>query len=104
MKRGWAMAAVAALAVLGARAASAAEAVAKAPALPAVEVSEKATCEDALASEVFMDEKKCEDYGFFAADKKAECEKSCRKGKKCQKKERCGEEGCPDPGYCWKCG
>jgi hypothetical protein len=104
MKRGWAMAAAAALAVLGAQAAAAAE-TAKAPALSAVELSEKAVCEEAPGVvEELAAEAKCEDYGFFAADKKAECEKSCKKGKKCQKKEQCGGQGCPEPGYCWKCG
>jgi len=111
MKTRWAIAAGAALALLGARAASAAEPAAKVAATPTVEASERAVCEEAPAasSEEFSfatlgDEKKCGDYGFFDHDKKADCEKSCRKGRKCQKKERCGEEGCPDPGYCWKCG
>ena len=111
MKTRWAIAAGAALALLGARAASAAEPVAKVAATPTVEASEKAVCEGAFAasSEEFAfaalgEDKKCEDYGFFAHDKKGDCEKACKKGRKCQKKERCGEEGCPEPGYCWKCG
>jgi hypothetical protein len=45
----------------------------------------------------------CEDFGFFAADKKADCDKSCKKGNKCQRKQVCGDGQCPPPGYCWKC-
>jgi hypothetical protein len=45
----------------------------------------------------------CEDFGFFAADKKTECDKSCKRGNKCAKKQMCGEAQCPPPGYCWKC-
>lgn len=45
----------------------------------------------------------CEDFGFFAADKKTECDKSCKRGNKCAKKQVCGEAQCPPPGYCWKC-
>lgn len=45
----------------------------------------------------------CEDFGFFAADKKAECDKTCKKGNKCQRKQVCGDGQCPPPGYCWKC-
>jgi|EndMetStandDraft_7_1072992.scaffolds.fasta_scaffold28466_2 uncharacterized protein YfiM (DUF2279 family) len=45
----------------------------------------------------------CEDFGFFAADKRADCDKACHKGKKCAKKEMCGDGQCPPPGYCWKC-
>jgi hypothetical protein len=45
----------------------------------------------------------CEDYGFFAADKKTECDKACKKGNKCQRKQVCGDVQCPPPGYCWKC-
>jgi hypothetical protein len=45
----------------------------------------------------------CEDFGFFAADKRGDCDKSCKKGNKCQKKEMCGGAQCPPPGYCWKC-
>ena len=45
----------------------------------------------------------CEDYGFFAADKRGECDKACKKGNKCQKKQVCGDYQCPPPGYCWKC-
>ena len=45
----------------------------------------------------------CEDYGFFAADKKTECDKACKKGNKCQRKQVCGDAQCPPPGYCWKC-
>jgi hypothetical protein len=108
MKTRWAIAAGATLALLGARAASAAEPVAKLAATPTVESTERAVCEDAAAASSeefsFTEDPKCEDYGFFAADKKADCEKSCKKGRKCQKKERCGDTGCPDPGYCWKCG
>jgi hypothetical protein len=109
MKTRWAIAAGAVLALLGARAASAAEPFADTALTPTVEVSEKAACEEtaAMATEEFsfaVQEQKCEDYGFFAHDKKADCEKSCKKGRKCQKKERCGDTGCPEPGYCWKCG
>ena len=46
--------------------------------------------------------KTCEDYGFFEDRKK--CEASCKRGQKCQKKQMCGGEQCPPPGYCWKCG
>jgi hypothetical protein len=45
----------------------------------------------------------CEDYGFFAADKRNECDKTCKKGNKCQRKQVCGDAQCPPPGYCWKC-
>jgi hypothetical protein len=45
----------------------------------------------------------CEDFGFFAADKRGDCDKACKKGKKCSKKEMCGDGQCPPPGYCWKC-
>lgn len=45
----------------------------------------------------------CEDFGFFAADKRKDCEKSCKKGNGCAKKEMCGGGQCPPPGYCWKC-
>jgi len=45
----------------------------------------------------------CEDFGFFGADKKAECDKTCKKGNKCTKKQVCGDAQCPPPGYCWKC-
>ncbi len=48
-------------------------------------------------------DKTCADYDFFAPDQKDECNKSCKKGKTCVKKERCGNGPCPDPGYCWKC-
>jgi hypothetical protein len=45
----------------------------------------------------------CGDFGMWAADKRDDCNKSCKKGKKCVKKEMCGESRCPEPGYCWKC-
>ncbi len=45
----------------------------------------------------------CEDFGFFAADKKTECDKTCKRGNKCAKKQMCGDAQCPPPGYCWKC-
>jgi hypothetical protein len=45
----------------------------------------------------------CEDFGFFGADKRNDCDKACKKGKKCAKKEMCGDAQCPPPGYCWKC-
>lgn len=45
----------------------------------------------------------CGDFGMFAADKRDDCNKSCKKGKKCVKKEMCGDSRCPEPGYCWKC-
>jgi hypothetical protein len=45
----------------------------------------------------------CEDFGFFGADKKTECDKACKRGNKCSKKQVCGEAQCPPPGYCWKC-
>jgi hypothetical protein len=111
MKTRWAIAAGAVLALLGARAATAAEPAAGLAVTPTVEASETVACsEAAAASEEFSfalnnnEEQKCEDYGFFAADKKGDCEKACKKGRKCVKKERCGDVGCPEPGYCWKCG
>jgi hypothetical protein len=45
----------------------------------------------------------CEDFGFFAADKKTDCDKTCKRGNKCTKKQMCGDAQCPPPGYCWKC-
>ncbi|HET9315529.1 MAG TPA: hypothetical protein VFQ51_08050 [Vicinamibacteria bacterium] len=45
----------------------------------------------------------CEDFGFFGADKKTECDKTCKRGNKCTKKQMCGDAQCPPPGYCWKC-
>lgn len=45
----------------------------------------------------------CGDFGMFAADKRDDCNKSCKQGKKCVKKEMCGDYRCPEPGYCWKC-
>lgn len=45
----------------------------------------------------------CDDFGMWAADKRDDCNKSCKKGKKCVKKEMCGDYRCPEPGYCWKC-
>jgi hypothetical protein len=45
----------------------------------------------------------CEDYGFFGADKKTDCDKTCKRGNKCVKKQVCGDVQCPPPGYCWKC-
>ena len=46
--------------------------------------------------------KTCADFGFF--DDRKKCEASCKRGEKCQKKQMCGGEQCPPPGYCWKCG
>ena len=47
-------------------------------------------------------EKKCDDYpGYYGNDK---CDNECaKKGKKCTKKQMCGNEPRPWPGYCWKC-
>jgi hypothetical protein len=45
----------------------------------------------------------CDDFGMWAADKRDECNKSCKKNKKCVMKEMCGDYRCPEPGYCWKC-
>ena len=45
----------------------------------------------------------CEDFGFFGADKKTDCDKTCKRGNKCTKKQMCGDAQCPPPGYCWKC-
>jgi hypothetical protein len=94
---------------LGAVHASAAQPVA-APAAVAMEATAEASadavCESAMESSVAAAltaaDKKCEDYGFFEDRKK--CEASCKRGEKCQKKQMCGGEQCPPPGYCWKCG
>jgi hypothetical protein len=52
---------------------------------------------------VFASAATCADHGFFEHDQKVKCDASCKKGKKCVKKETCGDGSCPDPGYCWKC-
>lgn len=108
MKRETVIVTVAALAAFGAVRVSAAQPAAVAAPV-AIQALEEARCEApspvALEeSAVSADAKKCEDFGFFAADKKKECEQSCKRGRKCQKKERCGGARCPEPGYCWKCG
>jgi hypothetical protein len=108
MKRAAVIGAVAVLALVGAWQASAVQPEATGPVF---EAREEARCEGALwpsAEEtVFANaasaEVTCEDFGFFDAGKKKECEESCKKGKKCVKKEMCGDSRCPDPGYCWKC-
>ena len=98
MKREVAIAAVAAaVAVFAAVGAALAPPAVAAPAPLAYSLEPAdASFEEAAAS--------CEDFGFFAADKKKECDESCKRGRKCQKKQVCGEGPCPDPGYCWKCG
>ena len=110
MKRLTLVTALAALAVLGGlnRAALADEAGAMAPA--AVAATEPAATEMEVSFvepqpnffEVSADPT-CEDFGFFGADKRNECDKTCKRGNKCQKKQMCGDAQCPPPGYCWKC-
>lgn len=41
----------------------------------------------------------CSKFGFFAADKKDDCNK--KKGSECTRKNNCGGMMCPPPGYCW---
>jgi hypothetical protein len=106
MKRAAVIGALAVLALAGAWQASAAQPEPTAPA-PVFEPREEARCEGALwpATEetVFASFATCEDYGFFGSGKKKECDESCKKGKKCVKKQQCGDTTCPEPGYCWKC-
>src|SRR5262245_58592321 len=99
-----------ALWALGAVHVSAAQPVA-APAAVALEATPEASadavCESATESTVeaalsAAAGKTCADFGFFEDRKK--CEASCKRGEKCQKKQMCGGEQCPPPGYCWKCG
>jgi len=81
-----------------------------APAAVVVEAAAEASAEAVCDTNESINEaalsaaaaKKCEDYGFFEDRKK--CEASCKRGEKCQKKQMCGGEQCPPPGYCWKCG
>jgi hypothetical protein len=88
-------------AVRGSAAPPAAEPVAK-----AMEVKAETACDSASESSLeavaSTAAKTCEDYGFFEDRKK--CEASCKRGEKCQKKQMCGGQQCPPPGYCWKCG
>jgi len=104
MKRLTLVAALAAFALLGtsgaALAAETRETTIVAAAEPELEAS---SVEPAPAFVEASADPTCEDFGFFAADKKAECDKSCKKGNKCQRKQVCGDGQCPPPGYCWKC-
>jgi cytochrome c5 len=108
MKRLTLVAALATLAVLGGLSSTAIAAEPASAATASVAATEPAA--DASASFVepetsFFEssDATCEDFGFFAADKKGECDKSCKKGNKCQRKQVCGDYQCPPPGYCWKC-
>lgn len=105
MKRLTLVAALAAFAALGglARGASAEEIRDAAPVAVAAAEADASVVDPAPSFFEATDDPKCEDFGFFAADKKADCEKSCKKGNKCQRKQVCGDYQCPPPGYCWKC-
>jgi hypothetical protein len=111
MKRLTVVAALATVAALGlSRASLAAEAPAAEPVVVvAVEPASEAEAAGVSVAEPtpsFFEasaDPTCEDFGFFAADKKAECDKACKKGNKCQRKQVCGDGQCPPPGYCWKC-
>ena len=48
-------------------------------------------------------DKTCADFGMFEHNEREKCNASCKKGRTCVKKQVCGGEPCPDPGYCWKC-
>jgi hypothetical protein len=109
MKRLTLVAALAALAIMGGFGGTA---VAEETSSGAVSMAATPTDAAADASTVFAEpepsffestDATCEDFGFFAADKKADCDKSCKKGNKCQRKQVCGDGQCPPPGYCWKC-
>jgi|RhiMetdeSRZDD1v2_1073273.scaffolds.fasta_scaffold599976_2 hypothetical protein len=73
-------------------------------AMPVAKADTRSVLEPAPVLELALENASCEDFGFFAADKKKDCDNSCHKGKKCQKKQVCGSGDCPPPGYCWKCG
>jgi hypothetical protein len=88
-----------AIAVAAAFMATPAPAPSSAPSLPATSSASTAFDIDT----VFADDPTCATYGMFEHDQKVKCDASCKKGKKCVKKEVCGEGRCPDPGYCWKC-
>ncbi len=109
MKRLTLVAALAALALVG----GTADATAAEPTSPSTTAVAAAQPEATDANASFVEaepsffsessEATCEDFGFFAADKKTDCDKTCKKGNKCQRKQVCGDGQCPPPGYCWKC-
>jgi hypothetical protein len=64
-------------------------------------------CADATVQTALLlstDDKTCKDYGMYEHNDLKTCEKECQGNRKeCVKRQNCGGQQCPDPGYCWKC-